>query len=68
VSDHVKRPKSSTTETFHELDARATKALKAAREMPMGAKRIEALKEASRLRLAADRKGVKTPLGRPPKE
>jgi hypothetical protein len=37
----VKRPKISTTETFHDLDALARKALKAAREMPKGAKRIE---------------------------
>jgi hypothetical protein len=63
----VKRPKTSTTETFHDLDALATKALKAAREMPKGAKRIEALKQASRLRLAADREQIKrTRLGRPP--
>jgi hypothetical protein len=65
----VKRPTTSTTETFHDLDALARKALKAAREMPKGAKRIEALKKASRLRLAADREQIKrTPLGRPPKE
>jgi hypothetical protein len=65
----VKRPKTSTTETFHDLDALATKALKAAREMPKGAKRIEALKQASRLRLAADREQIKrTRLGRPPKD
>jgi hypothetical protein len=62
----VKRPKTSTTETFHDL-VLATKALKAAREMPKGAKRIEALKQASRLRLAADREQIKrTRLGRPP--
>jgi hypothetical protein len=37
--------------------------------MPKGAKRIEALKKASRLRLAADREQIKrTPLGRPPKD
>jgi hypothetical protein len=48
----VKRRPTSTTD-FNDLDALARKALKAAREMPKGAKRIEALKQASRLRLAA---------------
>ena len=65
----MKRSKSSTTETFHDLDALARKALKVAREMPKGAKRIEALKPATRLRLAADWRGIEfAPLGRPPKE
>jgi hypothetical protein len=43
-------------------------ALKAARQMPRGPERIEALKQAGRLRMAADRKQIQfTPLGRPPK-
>ena len=64
----MKRSKTSKTD-FHDLDALARKALKAAREMPKGAKRIQALKQASRLRLAADRAGIEfAPPGRPPKE
>jgi hypothetical protein len=44
----VKRPTTAKTD-FHDFDALARKALKAAREMPKSAKRIEALKQASRL-------------------
>jgi len=62
----VKRPK--TTNTDDDWDALAHKALKAARQMPKGPERIEALKQAGRLRMAADRKQIQfTPLGRPPK-
>jgi hypothetical protein len=64
----VKRPTTSKTD-FHDLDALASEALKAARQMPKGAKRIEALKQASRLRLAADRTDIEfASPGRPPKE
>ena len=62
----VMRPKTSQTD-FHDWDALAEEALKAARQMPKGPERIEASKQAGRLRMAADRKGVKlAPLGRPP--
>ena len=53
---------------LHDWDARATEALDAARKMPMGAARIEALKKAGVLRCAADVRGIFAPaLGRPPK-
>jgi hypothetical protein len=64
----VKRPTTSKTD-FHDLDALARDALNAARQMPKGSRRIEALKQASRLRMAADRRGIEfAPPGRPPKE
>jgi hypothetical protein len=51
------------------LDALARDALNAARQMPKGSRRIEALKQASRLRMAADRRGIEfAPPGRPPKQ
>jgi hypothetical protein len=63
----VKPPKTSKTD-FHDWDMLAKEALKAARQMPRGPERIEALKQAGRLRMAADRKQIQfTPLGRPPK-
>jgi hypothetical protein len=59
----VKWSKTSKTD-FHDWDALAQEALKAARQMPKGPERIEALKQAGRLRMAADREGVKlAPLG-----
>ena len=48
-------PKTSQTD-FHDWDALANEALMAARRMPKGPERIEALKQAGRLRMAADRK------------
>lgn len=49
-------------------DARATEALDAARLLPVGAARIEALKKAGILRNAADARGIFAPrLGRPAK-
>ncbi|HEY8336649.1 MAG TPA: hypothetical protein VIQ05_22890 [Tardiphaga sp.] len=53
---------------LHDWDARATEALDAARKLPSGAARIEALKKAGVLRNAADARGIFAPrLGRPPK-
>ena len=61
------RPKTSQTD-FDDWDALASEALMAARNIPKGPERIEALKQAGRLRMAADRKQIQfTPLGRPPK-
>jgi hypothetical protein len=61
------RPKTSQTD-FHDWDALANEALMAARKMPKGPERIEALKQAGRLRMAADRKRIRfAPLGRRPK-
>ena len=49
-------------------DARATEALDAARLLPVGAARSEALKKAGVLRSAADARGIFAPsLGRPAK-
>jgi hypothetical protein len=49
-------------------DARATEALDAARLLPVGAARSEALKKAGVLRNAADARGIfAPPLGRPAK-
>jgi hypothetical protein len=62
------RPKTSQTD-FQDWDALANEALMAARGMPKGPERIEALKQAGRLRMAADREQLKrTPRGRPPKD
>jgi hypothetical protein len=61
------RPKTSQTD-FDDWDALASEALMAARKMPKGPERIEALKQAGRLRMAADRKRKRfAPLGRRPK-
>jgi hypothetical protein len=51
-----------------DLDARAEIALEKARKLPRGPERSEALKKASALRVAADRKGVRfAKRGRPVK-
>jgi hypothetical protein len=64
----VKRRPISTTD-FNDLDALAREALNARTRNAQGCKRIEALKQASQLRMAADREQLKrTPLGRPPKD
>jgi hypothetical protein len=52
----------------HDFEAEAEEALAAAREMPPGPERIEALKRAGQLRKAADVDGVIfAKRGRPPK-
>jgi hypothetical protein len=62
----VKRPNLSTGD-FHDWDALATQSLEAARQLPKGPERIEALKQAGRLRMATDRKRIRfAPLGRRP--
>ena len=59
-------PKTSQTD-FHDWDALANEALMAARKMPKGPERVEALKQAGG-RMAADRKRIRfAPLGRRPK-
>ena len=51
-----------------DLDAEADEALEAARSMPSGPEKIEALKKAGRLRKAADAAGISfARRGRPPK-
>jgi hypothetical protein len=63
----MKRPQTAITDR-HDWDARATEALDAARKLPNGPKRAEAMKKAGQLRIAADIKGILfAPLGRPPK-
>ncbi|MET0724076.1 MAG: hypothetical protein ABWY64_25055 [Tardiphaga sp.] len=53
---------------LQDWDARAADALEAARQMPAGPERIEALKKAGVLRSAADARGLFAPhLGRPAK-
>jgi hypothetical protein len=53
---------------LHDWDARATEALDAARLLPVGAARNEALKKAGMLRSAADARGVFAPrVARPEK-
>ena len=42
----------------HDGDARASDALENAKKLPPGAKRIEAIKKAGRLRVAADMKDL----------
>jgi hypothetical protein len=51
---------------LHDWDARATEALDAARLLPVGAARNEALKKAGVLRNAADARGVFAPKPVPP--
>ncbi len=46
---------------LHDWDARATEALDAARLLPVGAARSEALKKAGVLRNAADARGIFAP-------
>jgi hypothetical protein len=51
-----------------DLDAEAEEALEAARSMPYGPEKIEALKKAGLLRKAADARGITfAKRGRPPK-
>jgi hypothetical protein len=47
----------ATTTDLHDWDARAEEALEAARKLPCGPQRSEALKQAGQLRVAADVKG-----------
>jgi len=62
----VKRPRSIGGAESHDWDARAQEALDAARKLPHGAARSEALKKAGQLRLAADtRELLTTPPERP---
>jgi hypothetical protein len=42
----------------HDWDARASEALENAKKLPSGTKRIEAIKKAGQLRLAADMKDL----------
>ena len=49
---------SRRTPAMLDLDARATAALEAARKMPLGPERTEAMKQAGILRNAADIQGV----------
>jgi hypothetical protein len=44
----------------HDWDARASEALENAKKLPPGTKRIEAIKKAGQLRLAADMKDLLT--------
>jgi hypothetical protein len=44
----------------HDWDARASEALENAKKLPFGTKRIEAIKKAGQLRLAADMKDLLT--------
>ena len=52
----------------HDLDAEADAALDAARSMPPGSDKVEALKKAGLMRKAADARGITfAKRGRPPK-
>ena len=51
------RPPQATTTDLHDWDARAEAALEAARKLPHGPERSEALKQAGQLRVAADVRG-----------
>jgi hypothetical protein len=42
----------------HDWDARASEALENAKQLPPGSKRIEAIKKAGQLRVAADMKSL----------
>ena len=44
----------------HDWDARASEALENAKKLPPGSKRIEAIKKAGQLRVAADMKSLLT--------
>jgi hypothetical protein len=50
------KPTSSQSAQSHDWDARATKVIAEAREMPLGQRRSDALEEAGRLRIAAEMK------------
>jgi hypothetical protein len=55
-------------EVDRDLDAEADEALEAARAMPCGSEKVEALKLAGLLRRAADARGIKfSKVGRPRK-
>jgi hypothetical protein len=56
----VKRPRSFSGAESHDWDARAQEALDAARRLPHGAARSEAMKKAGQMRLAADMKELLT--------
>jgi hypothetical protein len=47
-------PKELESSQSHDLDVRATKTIEQARKMPLGQQRSDALKEAGRLRIAAE--------------
>ena len=51
----------ATTTDLHDWDARAEAAFEAARELPHGPKRSEALRQAGQLRIAADVRGFLLP-------
>jgi hypothetical protein len=58
-----------TPHTDHEREAEAIEALEAARSMPNGPEKTEALKKAGLLRNAIDARGINfARRGRPPKE
>jgi hypothetical protein len=58
----------SPSQPDRDLDAEAEEALEAARTMPYGPERIEALKKAGLLRKATDAQGIRfAKLGRPRK-
>jgi hypothetical protein len=57
VREHLMRRKSPAPD-FQSLDAEADQALDAARSLPQGRERTEALKKAGLLRNAADARGV----------
>jgi hypothetical protein len=70
LSPQPKRETMVRNEPFEDrdLDAEAIAALEAARLMPPGPEKADALKKAGLLRRAADAKGIMfAPLGRPPK-
>jgi hypothetical protein len=50
------KPTSPQSAQSHDWDARATKVIAEAREMPLGQRRSDALEEAVRLRIAAEMK------------
>jgi hypothetical protein len=67
IREYLMRRKSPAPD-FHALDAEADQALDAARRLPHGRERTEALKKAGLLRNAADARGVLLPKrGRPAK-
>jgi hypothetical protein len=58
----------TTSSSDHDLDAEAEEALEAARAMPPGPAKSEAMKRAGLLRKAADAQGIRhARRGRPPK-
>jgi hypothetical protein len=64
----VMKPRRPSRPDLQDWDDRATDALEAARQMPVGPERIAALKKAGVLRNAADTRSMFAPSpGRPPK-